>query len=197
MRKIYLIYTAVILLFSCSFKDNNEQSSSNKKGDKNLNNGRTNILLRSSKQVNFSDLIKKDTFLLEVKGDSLLKSLIFFKIISYKGEIIYYKQFTSSDIIGNDFTMSDENRPESEMSDSKKEKLIMSKFQSFFNPSNFKKPAISKEIQYFNDTSFPDKYTWSLIKKNDMMNTFYFNIYDETVFFIVFVPEYNEVVEFK
>ncbi|MES2627496.1 MAG: hypothetical protein V4616_00880 [Bacteroidota bacterium] len=151
--------------------------------------------LRKTKMVRFSDSIQADIFRLEALGKELANSQVVFSVVSYRGTVIYKKTFSPDELLGYDNSIDGEVRGDQISEKDWLEKLVRNKFNIFFNDQNFHKDAIEDDVQYYSDSCFPEEPIWEMIKQN-RYPSFSFNVMDELVFQIVYVPQLNKVVEF-
>jgi hypothetical protein len=112
------------------------------------------VLLSTTKEHLFSDSLKKDTFKLVLKGDSLHKSVALFSIISFKGERIYADTFAGTAFAA--YTDEDTVFPVAQV-----EKTIKEGVKSFFTDSLFTTPRIAADEK---SISGSDSTNWEDIK---------------------------------
>lgn len=129
------------------------------------------VLLKNSVKHYFSDSQKEDTFLLTLEGNSLLNSKVIFKIIDFKGAMIYMDTFSSKFLLG--FTV--------EISDptTKKMAFIQKRVKEFFSQENFLKPAINKNDTLDPDYTMIDKEIWKELQSDANKTGFYYLVGEE------------------
>jgi hypothetical protein len=136
----------------------------------------------------FSNTMTKDTFKLQMIGESILSSKIELTIITNSGIQIFYKVFDSTDLIG--YGLVGVNNP----TKNDQENYILKRCYNFFDESCFHKPAISKEEII--DADYYDPQYFDLIKKQDNSISFVFLIGEENNIGIVYILDLKKVVEF-
>jgi hypothetical protein len=136
----------------------------------------------------FSNTLTKDTFKLQIKGESILSSKVELTIITNNGTQIFYKGLEASDLIG--YGLIEIENP----TINEQENYILKRFYNFFDRSNFHKPAISKDEIL--DTDYYDSQYFDLIKKQDNSISFVFLIGEENNIGIVYIQVLMKVVKF-
>ncbi len=106
----------------------------------------------------FSSPTEMDTFMLTLKGNSIVDGEICFEIINYKGLKIYSETFKSTKLIGYGL-LEFENPTEKD-----KVEFIKKRMNEFFAESNFLQPAIPKTEEF--DEDYYEKETFYKIQNN-------------------------------
>lgn len=107
----------------------------------------------------FSDIIKKDTFKIDLSGKTILDGNVVFQILDFKGKKIYKQSFTGLDMLGE--------LTDAELTVKQKEDTIREKITNFFKEDRFVKPAIARAETFDDAYSSPnksDEKEWNSVK---------------------------------
>lgn len=144
------------------------------------------------KIVKFSDLTKKDTFILRsnLKCENYKKINIYFTIKNSSNKVIYNDTLTGSSMF--DYSSA----PEQNATNKEIEALVKDGMSHFFDDEKFSMPAISANQQFDSDLSLVNKTVYLEIKKNKNYPSFTYTILDESQLSIVYVKKYKKVYKF-
>jgi hypothetical protein len=134
----------------------------------------------------FSDPKAKDSFVIRLKGHSILNSKIAFEIFNPKGERIFREDFPARFFLNYDL-----NEPST---DQEKEDFIVKRMKEFFKEDNFNQPAVKKSDIL--DTEYSDKKVWEEIQSDPTAVGFYYELGQEDGRSIAYVKKENKVVTF-
>lgn len=138
----------------------------------------------------FSSTIKKDTFILVMKGDFLTKSNISFSIITFENSVIFEEQFPTIALYG---FGPDVTKPEPDSITV--ERYLIERFNNFFSHENFILPAIKPNAKYdkdYNDVISKDE--WNQIKINSSSIGFGFTLWEESISYITYLNSKRKAV---
>ena len=117
----------------------------------------------------FSDPKQKDSFVIRLRGHSVLNGKLAFEIFDPHGKRIFREDFPARYFLNYDV-----NEPSS---DSEKEAFILKRMKEFFKEENFSTPAI-KDSDTLNP-EYADKAAWDDIKSDPTAVGFYFQLGQE------------------
>jgi len=147
------------------------------------------VLLSNTYLHTFSDLSKKDLFKLTLTGKTILKGKVLFEIITRDHRVIHSETFPATDLYGD--LDEDFSTPKQRID------TVKARFKAFFNPANFKTPAIAKSEVYskFNDDNY-DKVTFYDIKSNPVSIGFLYCHGYEGTYGIAWSKKQKKVVQY-
>ncbi len=180
-----ILYILTIGLLTCTNPTGkNIQTDNIPVGSTNFESKQARLLISSSIQHSFSDLTKKDTFKLNVTGESILKGNFTFEIIDFSGKSILKETFPTSDLLG--FGI------EENTTDKQKEEYIKKRIKDFFKEDNFISPAIKTSETF--EEEYSDKDIWTDIKSDKTAIGFTYLIGEEDNRSIAYSKKKKKVV---
>ncbi len=159
------------------------------------------VLIQKKKEVHkmivstnfFSSSLKKDTFILELKGKFLTKARVDFRIITSLNEVIFNEQFEMMDLYGWGPDVTKPN-PDSVAI----EKHLLERFENFFDSKYFYRPAIKKDEKYDELLNgVISKEEWEEIRDSVDAVGFGFTLGEESISYIVYSRENGKAILYK
>lgn len=191
--KVYLVVILVIVVTSC-FKNSNvtenqklTEQSNTAIIDQNQSNGTLNdsVLIENRVMHAFSQVDNKDEFYICIKGKSILKGKIIFKITNSDGIELLNEEFPSYLMMDYGFV--------GDMNSLKDcEDYIKNRIKDFFNEKYFICPAIKSDENF--DESYSNKEIWDEIKSDQTRIGFSYLIGEEDGRHISFSKKKGKVV---
>jgi hypothetical protein len=123
-------------------------------------------LIENTARRTFSDLETKDTFSIQLTGNSISEGTVSFTIRNNKDELIFEEKFPSTYLIG--YGLIEIKDPTIEQ----EEQYIRKRVSEFFNEDNFIQPAIEETDEFDSDYSIQED--WIIIKSDQTSVGFYY-----------------------
>jgi hypothetical protein len=114
-----------------------------------------------------------DTFELVARGNDTLNSIVTFSIRTIEGDTIFSETFPATDLIGYNLLETEQLK----ITDVMRLKVILKRFETFFDSTNFYQPAIKHSDVC--DSSYSDVSVWNDIKSDQTAIGFHFLIGEE------------------
>lgn len=183
-------FLSIIILVCCSPRESNQPAM--------VQDIVSRLDVKEIRQINklayfFSSLTKKDTFILELRGNYITKSNINFRIISFQNEVIYEEEFDMMALYGFGPDLTKTN-PDSITV----ENHLVKRFDNFFNLKNFVRPAIKESAKYeeLYNSIIPER-EWRQIKSNPASVGFGFTLWEESISYIVYSKTRKKVIIYQ
>jgi hypothetical protein len=144
------------------------------------------ILYENELIHNFSSPGDKDTFKIQLTGQTIRDGKVKFQIITNSGQIILDETFPASMFL--DYGLKED------ANDNDKEEYIKGRIDKFFNTDNFHQPAIEKNDTY--DEDYTPREIWDDIISDQTSIGFDYSIGEEDHRFIVYSKAQRKVVTY-
>jgi hypothetical protein len=188
MKTRFVIW-GLLAIVGCSTKQDNQtvgQKMDAPKKDKQIRVSKDIILYENLILHNFSSPVAKDSFKIQVAGQTIIDGEIKFQIITDVGQVILNETFPASMFL--DYGLKEE------ANDREKEVHIKDRIDRFFDTANFHQPAIARNDTY--DEDYTSREVWDDIISDQSSVGFDYLIGEEDHRFVVYSKSRKKIVTY-